>query len=97
MEYISLQPCPICGEHPEFVKESLARPGGGGYPGHYTYQYKCECCKLLKTQETTDIYDKIPELAKNRAKEDWNTEVDRVLEYLNRQWVPKVLVEYNCV
>lgn len=78
MEYISLKPCPVCGEHPEFVKESLARPGGHGYPGHYTYQYKCERCGLLKSQETHDIYDDIPELAKNRAKEGWNAEVLRV-------------------
>ena len=83
MEYISLKPCPVCGEHPEFVKESLARPGGHGYPGHFTYQYRCECCKLLKTEETHDIYDKIPELAKNRAKEDWNRKVDYIQGLMN--------------
>ena len=77
MEYISLKPCPVCGESPEFVKESLARPGGHGYPGHYTYQYKCDFCRLLKGAETHDIYDP-SETAKNRAKESWNAEVDRI-------------------
>lgn len=77
MEYISLKVCPVCGEHPEFTKESLGRPGGHGYPGHYTYQYKCEFCRLLKGVETHDIYDS-PEEAKNRAKETWNEEVDRI-------------------
>jgi hypothetical protein len=77
MEYISLKVCPVCGEHPEFTKESLGRLGGHGYPGHYTYQYKCEFCRLLKGVETHDIYDS-PEEAKNRAKETWNEEVDRI-------------------
>jgi hypothetical protein len=77
MEYVSLKVCPVCGEHPEFTKESLGRPGGHGYPGHYTYQYKCEFCRLLKGVETHDIYDS-PEEAKNRAKETWNEEVDRI-------------------
>ena len=77
MEYISLKPCPVCGESPEFVKESLGRPGGHGYPGHYTYQYKCEFCQLLKGGETHDLYDS-PEESKNRAKESWNEEVDRI-------------------
>jgi hypothetical protein len=77
MEYVYLKVCPVCGEHPEFTKESLGRPGGHGYPGHYTYQYKCEFCRLLKGVETHDIYDS-PEEAKNRAKETWNEEVDRI-------------------
>lgn len=75
--YISVKACPVCGEHPELKKESLGRPGGRGYPGHSTYQYKCEFCNLLKGTETHDIYDS-PEEAKNRAKESWNAEVDRV-------------------
>ena len=76
--YISVKACPVCGEHPELQKESLARPGGGGYPGYYTYQYKCGFCRLLKGIETNDIYDDFPEEAKNRAKTYWNEEVDRV-------------------
>ena len=80
MEYISLKPCPVCGEHPELKKESLARPGGHGYPGHFTYQYKCEFCRLLKGTETHDIYDS-PEQSKNRAKESWNEEVDRIKKF----------------
>lgn len=75
--YISLKACPVCGEHPELKKESLAKPRGGGYPGHYTYQYKCDFCQLLKGSETHDVYDS-PEESKNRAKESWNAEVDRI-------------------
>lgn len=80
MEYISLKPCPVCGEFPELVKESMGRPGGHGYPGHYTYQYKCEFCKLLKGAETHDIYDS-PDVSKNCAKESWNEEVDRIRKF----------------
>jgi hypothetical protein len=85
MTYISLKACPVCGEHPELIKESLGRPGGHGYPGHFTYEYKCEFCRLLKSGETHDIYDS-PEEAKNRAKERWNEEVDRIkkLQQANR-------------
>jgi hypothetical protein len=75
--YVSVRACPVCGEHPEKLTESLARPGGHGYPGHYTYQYKCGYCKLLKSSETHDIYDSSDE-AVNRAKESWNAEVERV-------------------
>ena len=76
-KYISVKACPVCGEHPERITESLGRPGGGGYPGHFTYEYKCGYCKLLKGGETHDIYVK-PEEAINLAKELWNDEVDRV-------------------
>jgi hypothetical protein len=79
MDYISLKACPVCGEHPELAKESLGRPGGHGYPGHYTYQYKCEFCRLLKGDETHDIYNS-PEEAKNRAKANWNAAVERIVK-----------------
>lgn len=84
-KYISLKACPVCGEHPELVKESLARPGGHGYPGYYTYQYKCGFCGLLKGNETHDIYDKVSEDAKTRAKEGWNKEVDRIIRLQKAQ------------
>ena len=74
--YISVQACPICGEHPELSKESMERPGGHGYRGCHTYEYKCGYCKLLKGSETHDIYDS-PEEALNRAKKFWNEEVAR--------------------
>lgn len=77
--YISVKACPVCGEHPELNKESLGRPGGHGYPGHYTYEYRCGFCKLLRGVETHDIYDS-PEEAINRAKESWNKEVARILK-----------------
>ena len=76
--YIKLNACPICGEHPELKKESLAGPRNIGYPGHFTYQYRCNFCTLLRGEEHHDIYDKNPEDAKNRAKESWNKEVDRI-------------------
>jgi hypothetical protein len=81
--YISVKACPVCGEHPEFSKESLGHPGGGGYPGHYTYQFKCGYCKLLKSGEYHDIYDS-PEEAKNRAKKSWNDEVARIEKIMNQ-------------
>lgn len=76
--YISLKACPVCGEHPELEKHTLEIGRGGGYPGHFTYQYRCGYCKLLKGEETHDIYDKYPEEAQNRAKTNWNKEVDRI-------------------
>lgn len=76
--YIKLNACPICGEHPEFIKESLEIPVGHGYPGRFSYRYKCEFCGLLRGSTHNDIYDKNPEDAKNRAKESWNKEVDRI-------------------
>lgn len=94
MTYISLKPCPVCGEHPELIKESLGRPGGHGYPGHYTYQYKCEFCRLLKGDETHDIYDS-PEEAKNRAKETWNEEVDRI-QRLQKAYAAAKCICGNC-
>lgn len=77
LPFISLKACPVCGEHPDCTTSSLGKPGNRGYPGHYTYQYACRRCKLLKSGETTDIY--IPsEEAQNLAKELWNEEVERV-------------------
>lgn len=94
--YISVKPCPVCGEHPEFNKESLAGMRGTGYPGHYDYQYRCGYCKLLKGTETNDIYDS-PEEAINRAKLSWNDEVDRIQEHINQTYVPIALVENNVI
>ena len=81
MDYIELLSCPICGAHPDREKESLARPGGHGYPGHYTYQYKCEKCKMLKSDDMNDIYDN-PSTADARARISWNKEVQRVLHFM---------------
>lgn len=81
MDYIELQPCPICGAHPDREKENLGRSGGRGYPGHYTYQYKCEKCKMLKSDGINDIYDS-PSTADARARISWNKEVQRVLHFM---------------
>lgn len=90
--YISVQPCPVCGEAPEFNRESLSRPGGHGYTGCYTYGYECGFCKLVRGRESDDIYSS-PEEAKNRAKKYWNEEVNRIQNHLRKQWVPRVQVE----
>jgi len=89
--YVSIKLCPICGEVPEKTSYDLGRPGGHGYPGHKSYQYKCECCGLVKGKDIDDIYCPT-ETAIRRAKETWNEEVDRVIELISRQWVSKVFV-----
>lgn len=94
MKYISLKLCPICGEPPEKVVSSLEKPGGRGYAGCYLYQYKCECCGLVKGKEIDDIY-RAKAVAQNQARETWNEEVTRIEEHLSKNWVPKVLVENN--
>lgn len=81
MDYIELLACPICGAHPDREKESLGRPGGHGYLGHYTYQYKCEKCSYLKGDSMNDIYDN-PSAADARARISWNKEVQRVLHFM---------------
>jgi hypothetical protein len=91
-DFVSLKLCPICGEAPERTSYDLGRPGGHGYPGHTSYQYKCECCGLLKGSDCDDIYGS-KETAIRRAKETWNEEVDRTTEFLSRQWVSKAFVE----
>jgi hypothetical protein len=90
--YISLAACPICGEHPEKVKESLEGPNGRGYRGCFTYEYKCECCKLLRGGEASDIYVSSEE-ANNLAKELWNDKVASTKHYLDKLYVSKAFVE----
>lgn len=86
--YVSIKLCPVCGEVPERVTHSLEGPNGRGYRGCYTYQYKCECCRLVSGGEATDISISKEE-AVNRAKETWNTEVERIQLLLDRQYVLK--------
>ena len=81
MEYIELQACPICGAHPEKDVVSLEKPGGRGYAGCYTYQYKCEKCSLVKGESITDI-SQHKAVAQNHARESWNKEVDRIQELM---------------
>lgn len=94
VKFISVKACPVCGEHPHREECGLGRPGGHGYPGHSSYQYKCECCGLVKGVETQDIYS-TPEDARERAKLHWNEEVDRIAEYIDRIYVSRALVENN--
>lgn len=94
--YVSIKLCPICGEVPERTVTDLGRPGGHGYPGHKSYQYKCECCKLIEGTAITDIYEP-SQIALNRAKVEWNVEVERIQGFLNRLYVSKALVENNVI
>ena len=83
MSYISVKPCPVCGEPPEKTSYDLGRPGGHGYPGHKSFQYKCEFCQLVKGGDCDDIYCSTEE-AQNRAKRSWNSEVERIQNHLRR-------------
>jgi hypothetical protein len=94
--YVSIKLCPICGEVPEKTTRSLEGPNGRGYRGCFTYQYKCECCKLIKGTEVSDVYEPADK-AQNRAKTEWNVEVERVQSLLDRLYVPKALVENNVI
>ena len=78
MEYISLKACPVCGQHPEKTTTSLERPGGHGYAGCHSYQYRCECCGLVKGKDIDDIY-RHKDVAQNEARRSWNEEVDRII------------------
>jgi hypothetical protein len=83
--YISVKACPVCGEHPEFKKETLDKGHGHGYPGHYDYEYQCGYCKLLKGGVTHDIYVSSEE-AVNLAKELWNEEVARIERIIQQRF-----------
>ena len=81
MDYIELLPCPICGAHPDRDKTNMGHLLGRGYPNHNSYQYKCEKCRMLKSDSTNDIYDN-PSTADARARISWNKEVQRVLHFM---------------
>ena len=81
MNYIELQLCPICASPPEKETCDLGRPGGHGYPGSHSYQYKCENCQLVKGHSFDDIC-LAKEVAQNRARESWNRECERVRHYM---------------
>ncbi len=81
MDYIELQPCPICGAHPDKDVISLERPGGHGYKGCYMYQYKCPKCGLIKGQQIDDVY-RHKDVAQNDARRAWNEEVTKVRMYM---------------
>lgn len=77
MNYVELEACPICGTYPEKDVVSLGKPNGGGYPGCYLYQYKCEKCGLVKGKQIDDVY-RHKDVAQNNARESWNEEVNRI-------------------
>ena len=84
MEYISLEACPICGDHPDRITVDLGKPGGRGYPGCHTYEYVCEHCGLVRSGSFNDISGSTEE-AVTRAKEAWNTEVCRITSLMERR------------
>ena len=90
MTLIKTKCCPICGDKPVQHRESMAAPGGHGYPGHFTYNYKCEYCNRVSSKITrTDLYCS-PVEADANARNDWNEEVDYLTGFL-RQTYP------NCI
>lgn len=84
MEYIELQPCPICGAHPDKDTISLERPGGHGYAGCHMYQYKCLKCKLVEGQAIDDVY-RHKDVAQNDARRSWNEEVNRIKAFMRER------------
>jgi hypothetical protein len=96
INFISVKPCPICGEMPGRVTQDLGRPGGHGYPGHVQFYYECECCRLLKGVPADDIYRDRAD-AMEFAKIKWNDKVEEVKEYIDRIYVPKVIVKNNVI
>lgn len=85
MAFIKTKCCPICGEKPVQRRESLAEPGGRGYPGHFTYKYKCEYCNRVSGTTRIDIYC-TPAEADANAREDWNKEVDYIMNFLQQTY-----------
>ena len=88
MEYIELKVCPICGAHPDKKITDMGRPGGHGYPGHYSYGYECDNCRLLKGATFNDLCGS-PAEANKQAKLFWNGVVNKVQEYLDKIYVKK--------
>lgn len=88
MKYINLKECPICGAYPEKEVSDMGRPGGHGYPGHFTYHYECPNCKLLKSPSFNDISGSSEEAA-YRAKLAWNGVCASTQEYINKIYVKK--------
>lgn len=84
MSYIELQPCPVCGAHPERLTESLRKAGGHGYPDNYSYQYRCENCGLLKGASINDIYYSVDN-AIACAKLSWNAECQRIQPFVENR------------
>ena len=88
MEYVNLKTCPICGAYPEKEISDMGRPGGHGYPGHYSYHYECPNCKLLKSASFNDVWaTSIDAVA--QAQKCWNGICDGVQTHLDKLYVKK--------
>jgi len=64
-------PCPICGSNPSLLIRYLGKPDGQGYPGCFTFQYKCPECGYLETDDIDSIY-RSEEDAVDMAAKMWN-------------------------
>lgn len=85
-DIVIMKNCPICGALPELIETNLDRGNGHGYPGWFTYSYKCPCCGLLKggsyTYEREDkSLDR--EGTKAVALKDWNELTDYINELID--------------
>ncbi len=76
-------PCPICGSNPRLLIHYLGKPDGGGYPGCFTFQYKCPECGYLETDDIDSIY-RSEEDAVDMAANMWNDYSTDINNYINK-------------
>lgn len=86
--FIRVSDCPICGERPDYIKESLDYGNGHGYPGKYDLSYKCPRCGLIHSTTFHTIYDS-EEVVKNTAKKDWNQKCNVIRSYILERYLDK--------
>lgn len=87
IDVIKMKNCPICGAVPSLEETDLDRGNGHGYPGCFTYLYKCPRCGLLESERY--IYDRndksqSQETVKNLALKDWNELVDYINQLIDK-------------
>lgn len=76
-------PCPICGSNPSLHIHYLGKPNGEGYPGCFTFQYKCPECGYLETDDIDSIY-RSEEDAVDMAANMWNDYSKDINNYINK-------------
>lgn len=76
-------PCPICGSNPSLQIHYLGRPNGHGYPGCFTFRYKCPECGYLETDDIDSIY-RSEEDAVDMAANMWNNYSTDINNYINK-------------
>lgn len=83
-KHIIIKPCPVCGAFPRLKKRRLGRLCAQDYTGHSDYQFRCECCRLLRGGAYPDIYI-TPEEAVTLVKSSWNDEVTRIEKLMQQR------------